>query len=211
MDRVHGPTSAQATLRFATDEKKVRVVLYRDHHAWCPYCQKIWLWLEEKKVPYQIEKVTMFCYGEKEAWYKRVCPRGMLPAIKLDGKMITESDDILVALEGAFGPLHASMTDRQVVPLRQLERDLFRAWCHWLCYPSRGQSDEERKKQQFQQVARFATRVQDGGLPLDSFDTRVCGGVVADWWTECLRPASLRSFSHSFRSSIACSLPTSSE
>ena len=49
-------------------------MLFRDHHAWCPYCQKIWLWLEEKKVPYRIQKVTMFCYGEKEKWYKKIVP-----------------------------------------------------------------------------------------------------------------------------------------
>jgi glutathione S-transferase len=47
----------------------------------------------------------MFCYGEKEAWYKRKVPSGMLPALELDGRMITESDVILTSLEKAFGPL----------------------------------------------------------------------------------------------------------
>ena len=61
---------------FGKAEDAVRVTLYRDNHAWCPYCQKVWLWLEEKKVPYRIEKVTMFCYGEKEAWYKQKVPSG---------------------------------------------------------------------------------------------------------------------------------------
>ena len=38
--RVQGPTNAQATLRlFGQTEAEVRVTLYRDHHAWCPYCQ----------------------------------------------------------------------------------------------------------------------------------------------------------------------------
>jgi hypothetical protein len=59
--------------------------------------------LEEKRVPYRIEKVTMFCYGDKESWYKRVVPSGMLPALQLDGRVITESDDILFELEqGVF-------------------------------------------------------------------------------------------------------------
>jgi glutathione S-transferase len=40
-DRVNGPTNAQATLRlFGLNEEAVRVTLYRDHHGWCPYCQK---------------------------------------------------------------------------------------------------------------------------------------------------------------------------
>ena len=106
LDRVNGLTNAQARLRlFGHDESEVRVTLFRDHHAWCPYCQKVWLWLEEKQIPYRIEKVTMFCYGQKERWYKRKVPSGMLPALELDGRLITESDDILVALEQAFDPV----------------------------------------------------------------------------------------------------------
>ena len=45
----------------------------------------------------------MFCYGEKEAWYKRVVPSGMLPALELDGELITESDVILAHLEVCGG------------------------------------------------------------------------------------------------------------
>jgi glutathione S-transferase len=40
-DRVNGPTNAQALLRlFGRPESEVRVTLYRDHHSWCPFCQK---------------------------------------------------------------------------------------------------------------------------------------------------------------------------
>ena len=41
----------------------------------------------------------MFCYGEKESWYKKKVPSGMLPAIEIDGEIVTESDDILFVLE----------------------------------------------------------------------------------------------------------------
>jgi glutathione S-transferase len=149
-DPVNGATNAQAKLRlFGQSESAVRVTLYRDNHAWCPYCQKIWLWLEEKQIPYRIEKVTMFCYGEKEDWYKRKVPSGMLPAVELDGRMITESDDILIALEQAFGALGLGMKDPTVFRLRQLERLLFRAWCNWLCRPSNSAEEEQRNREQF--------------------------------------------------------------
>jgi glutathione S-transferase len=152
-DRVDGPTNAQATLRlFGQGERAVRVTLYRDHHAWCPYCQKVWLWLEERRIPYRIRKVTMFCYGDKEAWYRQRVPSGMLPALEVDGRLITESDRILEALEQAFGPLGPGMGDAQVLPLRQLERVLFRAWCEWLCQPHNGAS-EGRARAQFQRIA----------------------------------------------------------
>jgi glutathione S-transferase len=150
IDRINGQTNSQATLRlFDRSESEVRVTLYRDNHAWCPYCQKIWLWLEEKQIPYRIEKVTMFCYGEKESWYKRIVPSGMLPALKLDDRIITESDDILIALERAFGVLNQGMTDPQVLPLRQLERLLFRAWCNWLCRPANSVREEQHNREQF--------------------------------------------------------------
>jgi glutathione S-transferase len=138
LDRVNGPTNAQADLRLfgsKLDAGRVRVTLYRDKHAWCPYCQKVWLWLEERRVPYRVRKVTMFCYGEKEAWYKKICPSGMLPAIDLDGKIITESDDILAKLESTFGTLQStgnqslsskySMWDKRVVPLRKVSQTIY--------------------------------------------------------------------------------------
>jgi glutathione S-transferase len=153
IDTVNGPTNSRARLRlFGRSEDQVRVTLYRDHHAWCPYCQKVWLWLEEKQIPYRIEKVTMFCYGEKERWYKQIVPSGMLPAVKLDGRLITESDEILLALEGVFGSLGVSLNDSIAIPLRQLERLLFRAWCSWLCYPSRSPRQDRQDRAQFVNV-----------------------------------------------------------
>ncbi len=175
VDNINGPTNAQARLRlFGQSESDVRVTLYRDHHAWCPYCQKIWLWLEEKQIPYRIEKVTMFCYGEKESWYKQKVPSGMLPAIELDGRIITESDDILIALEKVFGTLSLGMEDPDVLPLRQLERLLFRAWCTWLCYQASSASQEQKNRDKFTDVV---ARIEDalgrttGAYFLDQFST----------------------------------------
>ncbi|MEL6495013.1 MAG: glutathione S-transferase family protein [Cyanobacteria bacterium J06623_7] len=150
IDPINGKTNSQSTLRlFGRSEADVRVTLFRDNHAWCPYCQKVWLWLEEMQVPYRIEKVTMFCYGKKESWYKQKVPSGMLPAIELDGQIITESDDILIALEGAFGVLYRGMTNEQVLLRRRLERLLFQAWCGWLCYRAFFPGQEQKNRQQF--------------------------------------------------------------
>ena len=105
-DAANGLAHSQSRLRLlGHPESAVRVTLYRDNHAWCPYCQKVWLWLEEKEVPYRIEKVTMLCYGEKENWYKKIVPNGMLPALAVDGKIITESD-------GAMRELHTTQRAR---------------------------------------------------------------------------------------------------
>ena len=166
-DRVEGPTNAQASLRlFGHREEEVRVTLYRDHHAWCPYCQKVWLWLEERRIPYRIGKVTMVCYGEKESWYRRLVPSGMLPALALDGRLITESDRILEALELAFGPLGRSLHDPEVLALRHQERLLFRAWCQWLCSPGLGERGEALAQQSFErQAVGFAAALEAGAGP----------------------------------------------
>jgi glutathione S-transferase len=156
VNNTDGPTNAQSYLRlFGRKEADVRITLFRDYAAWCPYCQKVWLWLEEKRIPYRIQKVTMFCYGEKESWYKKIVPSGMLPAVQLDGRIVTESDEILLALEEQFGPLGGGyLCDPHVMELRQLERYLFRAWCQWLCYPSRSAEHEGENQRRFEAVVR---------------------------------------------------------
>ena len=154
-ERVQGPTNAQANLRlFGHDPNSVRVTLFRDHHAWCPYCQKIWLWLEFKQIPYKIQKVTMRCYGPKEPWFLKKVPSGMLPALELNGELITESDVILLALEKQFGPLGSAMTDSDSLELRHLERLLFHVWCIWLCSPGLNLRQQNQAKEQFQAVAK---------------------------------------------------------
>jgi len=175
IEPINGQTNSQSTLRlFGQTEADVRVTLFRDNHAWCPYCQKIWLWLEEKQIPYRIQKVTMFCYGKKESWYKRKVPSGMLPAVELDGQIITESDDILIALEKAFSVLYLGMQDRRVLTLRQLERVLFRAWCSWLCYRANFPGQEKKNRQQFIEAVALveeALAANPGAYFLEEFST----------------------------------------
>ncbi len=155
-DLINGPTNSYTKLRlFGKPEKTIRVTLYRDHHAWCPYCQKIWLWLEWKKIPYRIKKVTMRCYGRKETWYLQKVPSGMLPALEIDNHLITESDEILLALEKIYGPMGAPLSDTKSLRLRNLERQLFRAWCIWLCQPRMNQNEELKAKENFQIQARI--------------------------------------------------------
>ena len=45
-----GPYSPKALLQLfdAADDHEPRVTLYRDHAAWCPYCHKVILVLQEK-------------------------------------------------------------------------------------------------------------------------------------------------------------------
>ncbi|KGG16390.1 MULTISPECIES: glutathione S-transferase family protein [unclassified Prochlorococcus] len=154
-DLINGPNNSYSYIRLFNQEKSsIRVVLYRDKHAWCPYCQKVWLWLEWKRIPYEVRKVTMRCYGKKESWYLEKVPSGIFPAIELDKKLITESDQILLNLEKVFGPLGMPLEHPEIINLRKLERKLFRAWCIWLCSPpSFWEKQASRRAEQFKVIA----------------------------------------------------------
>ena len=134
IDRINGITNPYANLRlFGYQENEAKLVFYRDRHAWCPYCQKIWLWLELKQIPYKIKKINMYCYGRKESWFLEKVRSGKLPAIELNGKIITESDEIISFLEQEYGLLGTSINGSHFQKTRAIERDIFRAWCEWLC------------------------------------------------------------------------------
>ena len=150
IDRVNGINNSYSNLRlFGHSEKEVDLILYRDRHSWCPYCQKIWLWLEFKRIPYKVKKINMYCYGQKEKWYLKKVLSGKLPAIELNGRIITESDNIISFLENEFGTLGSSLLSNDLNEARNLEREIFRSWCNWLCRKSFSYLDESFSKNKF--------------------------------------------------------------
>jgi len=133
-DRINGDTNSYSEIRlFNYSEKETELTLYRDRHAWCPYCQKIWLWLELKRIPYKIKKINMFCYGKKEDWYLQKVNSGKLPAIEFKGQIVTESDSIIDFLEKEYGSLGSPIFSTKLKEIRIIEREIFRHWCEWLC------------------------------------------------------------------------------
>ena len=133
-DRVNGKNNSYSNLRlFGKNENEVMITFYRDRHSWCPYCQKIWLWLEFKRLPYRVKKINMFCYGRKESWFIEKVRSGKLPAIEYRGQVITESDRIITFLENEFGALGSYISSNNLRKTRVLEREIFRSWCNWLC------------------------------------------------------------------------------
>ncbi|CAJ1941335.1 unnamed protein product [Cylindrotheca closterium] len=120
----------------SNSESDIRVTFYRDHASWCPYCQKVWLTLEEKKIPYRIEKVNMRCYGEKTREFKNLQPSGAIPVAIIDGETYNQSNDIIFALEKKFPNKKLlpedQMGQQDAQQLLRLERSLFSAWMYWL-------------------------------------------------------------------------------
>jgi glutathione S-transferase len=117
-------------------EEDVRITFYRDSASWCPYCQKVWMCLEEKKIPYKIEKVNMRCYGDKPASFTAIQPNGNIPVAVIDDRVYGQSNDIIYALDKLF-PDHKSLKPKEsdameAQSLLRLERQIFSAWMYWL-------------------------------------------------------------------------------
>lgn len=113
--------------------------MYRDHASWCPYCQKVWMTLEEKRIPYRVEKVNMRCYGDKPREFLSLQPNGNIPVAIIDGKILNQSNDIIYALEQFFPdhkpllpPKDDNIMRMKAQELLRLERALFSSWMYWL-------------------------------------------------------------------------------
>ena len=97
------------------------------------------LLVEEKEVPIKIDLVPMRSYGDKPREFMRKVPGGLLPAIEVNGQIITESQVIMELLDQWFPesegykrmmPREDDVAGKQrYMKLANLERDLFRWWC----------------------------------------------------------------------------------
>jgi glutathione S-transferase len=97
------------------------------------------LLVEEKQVPVKIGLVPMRSYGDKPREFMSKVPSGLLPALEVNGKIITESQVIMELLEKwhpesegykRMLPREDDEAGRNMYRrLAELERDLFRWWC----------------------------------------------------------------------------------
>jgi len=128
-----------------SESKKPAITLFRDHAGWCPYCEKTMLLVEEKQVPLQIDLVPMRSYGDKPREFLRKVPNGLLPAIEVQGQVITESSVIMELLdrwhptEDGYRPMMPDENDvsgqKKYTELARLERELFSWWCTLMFRP----------------------------------------------------------------------------
>jgi len=157
-----GPPHTDALLRLFGTTQEPRVTYYRDAAAWCPYCQKVWILLEEKKIPFQVKKINMRSYGDKPVEFLRLVPNGLLPAIQLDGVAQTDSLQIMLNLERTFsGPQHRKMWPAEgdadyarAGQLMRLERESFSAWCGLVFRPSFGGGSRKYFEQVLDEIDR---------------------------------------------------------
>ncbi|ONI24152.1 hypothetical protein PRUPE_2G227100 [Prunus persica] len=65
----------------------------------CPFCQRVLLTLEEKKVPYKFHLIS---FSDKPKWFTEVNPEGKVPVVKFDDKWVADSDVIVGIIEEKY-------------------------------------------------------------------------------------------------------------
>lgn len=86
----------------------------------CPFVQRAWTVLEEKKIPYQYIEVNPY---DKPASLLTLNPRGLVPTLEYDAKPLYESTVICEFLEDAY-PDHGP----RLLPSDPYERARTRIW-----------------------------------------------------------------------------------
>ena len=63
---------------------------------------QVWMTLEQKRIPYRVEKINMRCYGDKPMSFMSMQPSGNIPVAVINGVTYNQSNDIMYALEEQF-------------------------------------------------------------------------------------------------------------
>lgn len=73
------------------------------HNYWSSVCsQKARLCLAEKRLPYENRHVNLFTFEHWEPGYVKLNPKGVVPALDHDGRVVIESNVIIEYLEDVF-------------------------------------------------------------------------------------------------------------
>ncbi|PKA51918.1 Glutathione S-transferase DHAR2 [Apostasia shenzhenica] len=65
-----------------------------------PFCQRVLLTLEEKKIPYEVKLIDL---SNKPEWFLKISPEGKVPVLKIDeDKRVSDSDVIAQIIEETY-------------------------------------------------------------------------------------------------------------
>ncbi len=86
----------------------------------CPFVQRVTAALEAKKIPYEIEYISL---KDKPKWFLDISPTGQVPVLITEsGTALFESDAIIEYIDDLYKPLEADLTAEQ--------KALDRAWSY---------------------------------------------------------------------------------
>jgi glutathione S-transferase len=98
-----------------------KVTLYRDSNGWCPFCEKVWVALREKEIPFEEVLIDL---KDKPEWYVSMVPTTLVPAIELhdlnydaltpgSGALTYDSAAVLKVLDEEFPDSRALLVEAE--------------------------------------------------------------------------------------------------
>lgn len=94
----YGPPQYFAPKRLfdAPADYQPRITFYHDQNVWCPFCTTMWLYLEEKRIPYTSIRVNKEPYGyrgpDDEHYYGMLGATGV-PGVQIDNGRLVQGAD----------------------------------------------------------------------------------------------------------------------
>jgi len=148
----------------------------------CPFVQRAWLVLEEKKIPYEYIEVNPY---HKPASLLSLNPRGLVPTLQYDNKPLYESTVICQFLEEAYPEHGVSLLPKDVY-----DRARMRIWIDWItsrCIPSyhrflqkQGEVDAERREF-LGLLKEFAKEMDESGPYFFGAEPKMIDFMLAPW------------------------------
>lgn len=153
------------------------LTLYRDTNGWCPFCERVWVQLEAKGIPYREELINL---QDKPQWYKDMVPTTLVPAVKFDDdeSVIWESADVMAELERRFPakpllPAEGSEARQRTDALIEFCPTLLSHGVR-MSYPNASATAEEREASRSNFLSKLDEldgMIAEGGGPFMSGDT----------------------------------------
>eukprot|EP00979_Chaetoceros_neogracilis_P011832 scaffold2998_cov147-Chaetoceros_neogracile.AAC.1 len=126
------------------------LTFYRDTNGWCPFCERVWICMRAKNIPYQERLVSL---SNKPDWYKEMVPTTQVPALLFHNsnsddepnsrKLVWESLDIMKALDHMFPETPQLVLDTDEYDEANKMNALLNTAGFGFIYASRGDESDE--------------------------------------------------------------------
>nr|CAD7256036.1 unnamed protein product [Timema shepardi] len=163
--------------------------LYSMHY--CPFAQRARIICNVKKIPHDIVNIDL---KNKPDWYFKIHPKGLVPALDLEGQILVESLDIAEFLNERFPdpPLYPADPEKKAKDKELIEKfgKVVATWAAAL-YKKDGKTNQERIQSINDVLLEMETELEERGTTFYGGDTPGMVDYMIWPWVERARVPSL--------------------